>query len=125
MTSMNSQELLQLLISALIMGSATAYLAKRRGRDATKWFFVGLFFGIFGLLALFFFPKVESKEIVAPPQPPEQIPEKIKDWYYLDAQHVTLGPITRDELNEKCGPRTYVWKQGMNDWTRFEDIEKT
>lgn len=115
---MNSQEVLQLLISALVMGSITAYLAKRRGRDPVKWFFVGFFFGIFGLIALFFMKPVEALEPA-----PRALPtiEQPKQWYYLDAAHNTLGPITHDELQSFATPKTYVWKQGMTDWKRFED----
>lgn len=126
---MNSPDFLQILIAALIMGSLTAYLAKGRGRDTKTWFFVGFLCGIFGLIALFFYPPVEQKakqEPVAPPKPVEDA-LAAKSWYYLDKEHATIGPQPLDVLQtlfkeQKITPRTYIWCEGMEGWKRLEEL---
>ncbi|UXO94029.1 hypothetical protein Pan4_42 [Pseudanabaena phage Pan4] len=41
-----------LIVIGVAFGVVTALAANARGRDATAWFFVGLFTGIFGLIAV-------------------------------------------------------------------------
>lgn len=132
---MNSPDLLQLLFTATIIGALTAYLAKGRGRDPTKWFFIGLLCGVFGLIALFLFPVVgpENEKPQDAGQPPPVAPPVVdapvaaKRWFYLDTKHATLGPVTEDVLqglfqDETITSRTYVWSEGMEGWKRLEEL---
>lgn len=126
---MNSPDFLQLLFAGALIGALTAYLAKGRGKDPVRWFFIGMFCGIFGLMALFLFPAVpaEPEKAVEPEKP--VVPEVVvvKPWYYLDAQHNTLGPISLEALKalsteQKVTNRTYIWQEGMPGWKRLEDL---
>ncbi len=131
---MNSPDLLQLFLAAIFIGTLTAYLAKGRGRDPTKWFFVGMMGGIFGLIALYLFPIIEpeaSKTDKPVPQivPPEPVVDElaIANWYYLDAEHNTLGPVPLDMLKQlfrdgSMTLRSYVWCKGMEGWNRIEAL---
>lgn len=129
---MNSPDLLQLLLTAAIIGTITAYLAKGRGRDPTKWFFIGLLCGVFGLIALFFFPVIgpeDEKQQQQPPVAPPVVdaPVAAKRWFYLDVKHDTLGPVAEDALqglfqDETITSRTYMWSEGMEGWKRLEDL---
>ena len=58
---MNSPDLIQLLFTGVLIGALTAYLANGRGRDPVRWFFIGMLCGVFGLIALFFFPVIPQE----------------------------------------------------------------
>ena len=121
---MNSQDLLQLLFTGIFMGGLTAFLAKKRGRDPAWWFVVGLLAGIFGLIALFFYPPVVQSEVAPPKPPPAPVDDALalKAWYYLDSEHKTLGPTTLADLQKIATPATYVWCEGMQDWKKIEEL---
>lgn len=117
-------------ITWVLIGGLTSYLAKQRGRDPVSWFFLGLFFGFFALLALFLMPKkVESKtnqslSSCSPPQQPDE--NEIKEWFYVDKDHQQQGPIPYKELMDLWNRYTlskdsYVWSDGMSDWRKFGD----
>lgn len=130
---MKSTAFVQLIILILI-ASLTAYLAKGRGRSASLWFFIGMMFSIFGMLALFFLPVVkdesgnneESKKI--PPKPSiDSVPSK--EWYYLDAQHKQFGPVPQQTLKKLYDDRTisastYVWCKGMQEWKKVNMVDQ-
>lgn len=48
-------------------------------------------------------------------------------WYYLDKKHQTFGAYSSHSLMELyhkkvISDKSYVWKNGFEDWTRFKDI---
>ena len=48
-------------------------------------------------------------------------------WYYLDKKHQTFGAYSSQGLMELyhrkvISDKSYVWKNGFEDWTRFKDI---
>lgn len=57
----------------LLIGVATGYLAKQRGRDPITWFLVGCILGLLGLLILFVFPSMADVK----PEEEEEEPEEI------------------------------------------------
>lgn len=112
---------------ALLVGSLTAYMSKGRGRNPVPWFFIGMFFGILGFLALFLFPIVKdepARSIARTLEP--QLPEK---WFYLDEKHVQFGPVGLSELallykETKIEPSTYVWSEGMEEWKKLGELSQ-
>jgi hypothetical protein len=133
------------LLMALLIGCLAAYIAKGKGRSPVLWFFIGAFFGIFGLLALFFFrsqegkvldqekensslPEVEKQQQPALLQQPVGIKTlRDQEWFYLDAQHQRFGPVAFEKLESlwkegKIGPSTYVWSEGMAGWHMIKDL---
>jgi predicted Zn finger-like uncharacterized protein len=62
----------------------------------------------------------------APPPPPREPPRDPAIWFAM-IQGKQAGPITRAELALKAsasqvGPRTYVWKDGLESWIRAKDV---
>ena len=117
------------LAIALLIGVLTAYFAKNRGKSPLLWFFIGTFFGIFGFIALFFFPT--QKQEVGPEKETAQIQEMQKEspfkdtsWFYADKAYTQQGPVPFNELvrlwkQNEVSQETYVWSQGMKEWKRI------
>ena len=93
-----------------------SYLALKRGRDPTNWFFIALFFGFLGLVALLFMPKLDAPEPVK-----ENDLLSGKTWYYLNAGRAIKGPFSGGRLKSLLSSgditlETLVWSEGMQDW---------
>ncbi len=111
----------------LILGSISAYFAKRQGRSVWKWFFIGAFLGIFGVAFLFFLPKRKKKKETVLEVKPEPVIQPEKFWYYLDADNKNCGPMSRKALEEalktgKISQETYVWNEDLADWVLYKEI---
>lgn len=55
---------------------------------------------------------------------------KNDQWYYLDREHQTLGAYSSEELMEFykrkiITDKSYVWKNGFDDWKRLEDVHSS
>lgn len=142
---MQHDDLIKFLVTVCI-GCLTAYLAKGKGRNPILWFFIGTFFGIFGLLALFLFrgrkkeekeksskenislPDAETKQESVSLEPSIGVKTlKEQEWFYLDAQHQQSGPVAFTVLESmwkegKITQLTYVWSEGMTDWHVIKDL---
>ncbi|MBX7066907.1 MAG: DUF4339 domain-containing protein [Parachlamydiales bacterium] len=118
-----------MLIGAAVIGTISAYLAFKRGKNPYLWFFIGFLFGIFGIFAIFF---TSSKKAPAPaPQQPVFRIDGPSDklWYYLDPSHAQQGPMSFDALNSawksgKIGLSTYVWHEELTDWKPLKETLK-
>ncbi|MBS0626147.1 MAG: DUF4339 domain-containing protein [Verrucomicrobia bacterium] len=112
-------------ISCLI-GTLSAYMAHRRGKNPYIWFSIGALFGLLGVMAIFFTSKKpEPKPVpVKPPEPTLAGPSD-KFWYYLDPDHQQMGPLSLDALKRtwkegKINDSTYVWHEDLSDWTPLQ-----
>lgn len=133
------------IVIPLLMGGIAAYIAKNRGRNPVVWFFVGVIFGLLGIIVLFLLPKVEpipsnffgvrhgkdphTIEVAVTEVPNPIFELRQKEWYWLDADHKQLGPISFVELQDlwKKGTvtaKSYVWSAGMEQWRQIEEIEE-
>jgi hypothetical protein len=70
-------------------------------------------------------PKPAGKA-AAPPPPTRKAEERIWFLYYNDAQY---GPFSSDEISRflrvgKIHGRVHIWKDGMTEWERLEEIER-
>jgi uncharacterized protein DUF4339 len=131
---MEPKEMISLAIS-LLMGVLTAYFAKNRNKSPLLWFFIGMFFGLFGFIALFFFPveKKTNPQVEKPleltVQPQKEHVYKGAVWFYADKDHKQQGPIQFDEMQrlwnlQEVTQDTYVWTQGMKEWKMIcEELE--
>ena len=124
-----------LMTSFIVLGVLTGYCAQRRGRDPVIWFFIGVLFGIFGLIALFLMPATAPENAVIPvkdaplefPKEEPKIENLGKEWFILDQEHKQQGPMSFQFLKAKWGessinPTTFVWSDGMTEWKRIRDL---
>jgi hypothetical protein len=137
-------------ILLLLIASLTAYYANRKGRNPLLWFIIGILFGIFAPLILYFFPPVNQRSnnglptmTVSPPDPSLQhLPEappteaELRDreednrlWYYLDENHEQIGPVSMIALRElwnrgQLELNSYVWSLGMDKWEKVDRLSE-
>jgi hypothetical protein len=120
-------------ISWFLMGSASAYYAKKRGRNPYVWFGLGLLFGLFGLIFLFILPKrVEEKPAVVVEKIPDLFSprasnEPVMFWYYLDDENKQQGPMSPTafecaQADGRVKSFHYVWNTQMENWKKLEEI---
>jgi hypothetical protein len=135
----NAQLFLTILLW-LIIGSATAYYAGKRGRDPLLWFLVGMMLGLLGLLLLFILPVIASEASNTPKNPTEneellnapvvELPNNIltTDWYYYDSRQERKGPVRYELLKTLwqsggLNEDSFVWCEGMEDWKKIEQMQ--
>jgi len=139
-----------ILIACFLSGAITAIIAKQKNRNPISWFFIGLSFGIFGVLFVTFLPAKPSKkdpeaasvpisevrsESALPADagrssmgPVKRIPtNKSLQWYYLNKNVDTIGPLTIDELrhhifDNKLDAATYIWCEEFADWMQISEF---
>lgn len=118
-----------IIILWITLGGLSAYYAQERGRNPYAWFFIGLFFGLIGLIALFMLPPLSTSN--ENPKPTLQIVEKkeieIKEWYYVDENYQQQGPISLPALkalhaSNAINNETLVWKEGMSNWESLKKV---
>ena len=114
---------------ALLVAIITAYFADKRGRSALWWFFIGGFFGVLGLLALFLFPSKKMQEPVSVVTTVDVEPVAMEKWFYLNDDHKQFGPVTFDEIIKKheegeLSDESYLWCEGMANWEKLSRIQK-
>jgi hypothetical protein len=144
--------LLMNAVFLFLIGVCTAYYAQQKGRSPFLWFLLGFGFGIFAPLVLFFISYFTNKSkteeptmTVSLPDPvlenkvsPSEIethtqtavelqPDENKLWYYLDAQHQQMGPVSIIALREMwqvgtLNLKSYTWSEGMNEWKRVDEL---
>ena len=126
---------------SFLMGCLTAYFASQRQRNPAKWFVVGLFLGLIGIIILFILPigKEEDKRRSIPAEVsplPDRLGSRteisreenfLQEWFYLDKKHQQHGPVTVLELHkldqqDALSVDGLVWKKGMDAWKRKAEI---
>lgn len=119
-----------MVVSAVVIGGVSAYLAYKRGRNPYAWFAIGFFFGIFGIFAIFF-ASGKKKPIPIPKLEPVLTIQGPTDkfWYYLDPLNQQQGPMSRDAITiawkeGKVDLSTFVWHEEMTDWKPLKDTLK-
>lgn len=128
-------------IMALTMGLLSAHLAEKKGRLYFWWFVMGVFFGIFALLFLFFLPPLgfekSQKNGQSDQSPPvsdavkqKQIEpqQEEKEWFYLDREWTQCGPVTFGRIQElycfkQIDDDSYLWHPTMKDWQQCKEID--
>ncbi len=135
------------------IGCLTAYIAKQRGRNPVIWFFIGLFFSLFGLILLLLLPskinlQPKQEDIKVPdiktthsesaalsddsmysgPSMPRISRDTSLDWYFIDNTSKIIGPLKLSELRKalienKMDQKTYIWCEEFLDWTLISDLQ--
>jgi len=117
-----------LFLASSAVGLISGYLAHKRGKNPLVWFVLGFLFGIFGLFAIFFSPKRTQAPRPTTPKPYLEGPIG-RFWYYLDAAHKQVGPMSYDLMtkawkNGTVSPATLVWHEEMTDWRPLQELIK-
>lgn len=111
-----------------------AHFAKKKGRNALLWFMGGAFFGLFALLALFFFPKqrtaaLKTGALSAPAKLLKALSaeQASKFWYYLDEEKKQFGPMSFEALTKawnegKIEAHTLLWNEDLEGWKRLDEV---
>lgn len=114
-----------LLCLWVIQGAIASYIAQKKGRNPYLWFGIGCFFGLLGILAIFFIKPVKKTLVtnLTPVRP--SLPHRM--WYYLDGQSQQFGPMSTNALQSafregKVSSASYVWHEGMQQWESFEKV---
>lgn len=125
-------------LALVTIGAVSAFLAKKRGKNPVLWFFLGMLFGIFGLIFLFFSRPTPSRSPRAQAQPKNDpntidITPKVDSaaketfWYYLDPDNTQQGPMSFDGLvrafrEGKLSGNTYVWNETLDNWKPLSEF---
>lgn len=124
------------LVVILAIAWYTSQLAEQKGRSPLLWFILGMFFGIFALIAIYLLPPVAKTSapvgngttIEVEPVVVETSPAyETATWFYLDKERRQQGPFSYQELKNLWTARTlsvqtFVWSSGMGDWKRIGDL---
>jgi hypothetical protein len=126
-------EFFVVIISWLLFGGVASYFASQRGRDPLAWFVIGMLLGILGILLLFLLPPIEAanaeKEEPMPVKETAATPARLVEWYYLDSNRNTVGPLsfsllTKASFDGLVKADTLVWSQGMAEWKRVDQVQE-
>lgn len=116
-----------MLLSATVMGSVSAYLAHKRGKNPYLWFGIGFLFGIFGIFAIFLLPRFSGKKRAKPTPPSWSLKgPSDKFWYYLAPGGEQKGPLSRDAIKKALDEgmidhSTYIWHEELSDWIPLKE----
>lgn len=124
-------------LALLAIGAVSAFLAKKRGKNPFLWFFLGMLFGIFGLIFLFFSQptkahRAPAEGLKSDPNTIDITPNVSADakktfWYYLGAENAQKGPMSFEgilrEFREGLISRdTLVWNETLENWQPLRDF---
>lgn len=117
-----------LLLIYIIIGLITAHFAKKNKRNPYIWFFIGMLFGIWGLITMFLLNLRKIKKAKKELKKPVTI-EDPRYWYYLDEDKKRYGPISLNRLKglleeNKIFSNTYVWNEDFKNWEFLKNIKE-
>lgn len=109
-------------------GFWASYLARKKGKNPTTWFLLGIFLGIIGVLLIFLLPPkrvsqpASKVEIVVKP-----VPQPLPEWHFFDKNKIQKGPISLVELKAQwksgeINENSFVWASGMENWKTVKDL---
>ena len=129
------------ILVSIIFSYCSLRLAYKKGRNPWLWAALGLLFGFWSLIVLYFLPKPHQKNIYRVHKKKKQevylsqeekifftFPYNFKIfWYYLDDDEAIQGSMSFFRLKDlwmqkKIKPSTYVWNEKMEDWKQIKDL---
>lgn len=119
------------IVCWILAGLICSFSALQHKRNPYGWFFIGLIFGVFGILFLYLLNKKFKKEKlqqVIITSPAISIPESCqKLWYYLDNQNQQIGPMSFSLLKTnwirgKINSSTFLWNAEMENWKQVHEL---
>jgi len=120
-----------LILCWACLGLACSKIARRKNRNSSIWFFLGLSFGIIALIIVYFLKpiKIIAKKNQNPLSQTSLSPV-FKDnnyWYYLDNERKQIGPMSLKRLFDnylmgKISDTTFVWNDTMETWKKLKEV---
>ncbi len=128
-------------IISLVMGYITSLAADKKGKNGDFWFWIGFFFGLFGLLSLYVVTKYNKKpslKITSKAQTKKQPPPFLLNlqrknpnvlWYHATSEEQIEGPMSLEALSKKwkkgiVKKNTLIWNEELKDWQKLEELLK-
>lgn len=123
-------QLINIALFWVFFGFWTAYLARKRERNPSRWFWVGLGLGILGVLLILVIPRPTAKKKASPitlePKPVfAPLPPAEKQWYYLTPSHEQKGPhpdLAPQWQRKEIDENSFIWSEGMGEWKRVKEL---
>ena len=118
------------ILIAALFGLISSYVAFKRKKNPYLWFFIGFLLGALGIFAVIFLSDFAKKR-----KTKKRLTRLIFDgpqdklWFYLDAEHKQVGPISFQSLGENLrqgiiNSQTFVWHENLNSWKKIEEFLK-
>jgi hypothetical protein len=121
-----------IVIGWIFFGIVCSKIASIKNRNARYWFILGLFFGLVGLIIIYFLNPLKKKNIYSPNvinqiSVSKSLPNDNNYWYYLDNNKNQIGPVSVKKIFDnyfegKISDTTYVWNDTMKDWSLLKDL---
>lgn len=104
------------------MGIISVYYAKKNFKNPYLWFFLGVLFGVWSLVALFFIN--HKKKETTPQKKNDPFLKSDKLWYYLTDDKEQVGPMSLTKLNSlyrtgKIHDNSYIWNEDLENWQKL------
>jgi hypothetical protein len=117
---------INLVLFWIFFGFWSSYLAKKKERNPTLWFGLGILLGVVGVILIAILPKPVKKMLRRPVvvEPMKELPLP-KIWFYLDRERKAQGPYTTLELKnalDRLNQTTFMWCEGMENWKKMKEL---
>lgn len=119
------------LLIAALFGLISSFVAFKRGKNPYLWFFLGFLLGALGIFAVILLSDFAKKRKPRKKRLSSLILDGPQDklWFYLDATHQQIGPISYQSIGENLkqgiiNPQTFVWHENLSSWKKIEELLK-
>ena len=115
-------EILKSIPYLIIIGITTGLIAyKRKGKNPYLWFMIGFFFGIFGLVGVFF---AKKNEPTALKEPTISLPDGM---WYVGFNGKTEGPFSSKRVEElylkkELSDEHALWSENIENWVKIKEL---
>lgn len=132
---------LTIFLTHILSGFIGSYIAIRKNKSPVTWFIIGFLFGFIGIIILIILQdkrdnennilyRTQKDEIIEETTilQEEEIQKEITNcWFFLNENKQTTGPLSLyticKNISQKEHPeQTWLWKKGMKNWQRLEEI---
>ncbi len=116
-----------LIVLWVCFGILSSKIARKKNRNIFYWFFLGLFFGLLGLIIIYFLkPLKDMNQNVINQNQPLSLTDN-NYWYYLDIDKNQIGPVSikllfDNYLEGKISDNTFVWNDTMQNWMKLKEV---